>query len=72
MITRTYRIRRWTRQDFTGLQVLEQVTRVFGFAIKVSEIDREEVPGWAAIQRGALGYTDWKSRLFYEYSHLLN
>lgn len=72
LITTSYRVRRWTRQDFTGYQVLERVTCVLGLPVRVSKIDREDVPGWVAIQRGALGFTDWKSRLFREYAHLLS
>ncbi len=71
MITTAYRVRRWTRQDFTGYQVLERVTRILGIAVWVSEVDREDVPSWAAIQSGALGFTDWKSRLFDQYADLL-
>jgi hypothetical protein len=71
VITTSYRIRRWTRQDFTGLQALERVTRIFGLTVRISKIDCEDVPGFVAIQRGALGFTDWESRLFREYAHLL-
>lgn len=71
IITATHRVRRWTRQDFTGFQVLERTTRVLGVPVWRSEIDREDVPSWAYIQRACLGYTEWKSRLFNEYTHLL-
>lgn len=72
MITTTYCVRRWTRQDFSGVQQLERVTRVFGMTVWVAVIDSEPVPSWAAIQLGALGYTEWKSRLFTQYADLLN
>ncbi|MBG9993424.1 MULTISPECIES: hypothetical protein [Gammaproteobacteria] len=71
IIATTHRVRRWTRSDCTGFQVLERVTRVLGMPIWCREIDREDVPSWAFIQRACLGETDWESRLFKDYAHLL-
>lgn len=70
MVTIFHRVRRWTRGDFTGWQVLERVTCVCGVPIWSKEIDREDVPSWAYIQRACLGHTEWKSRLFEQYADL--
>ena len=71
IIAITHRVRRWTQQDCTGFQVLERTTRVLGIPVWRSEIDREDVPSWAFIQRACLGGTEWESRLFKQYAHLL-
>lgn len=54
------------KHSFEGYQVLYKVWKIFNVKIWFSEVDREDVPGWAYIQYGALGYTDWKSK-FQEY-----
>lgn len=71
MIKTTHRVRRWTRNDFSGTQKLERVTWVLGIPVWVAAVDQEEVPIWATIQRAALGYTEWESRIFKQYSELL-
>jgi hypothetical protein len=71
IIRSTYRIRRWTFNDFTGLQKLECVTKLLGITVFVSEVDREVVPSWVTIQLATLGSSDWKSRLFEQHAHLL-
>lgn len=55
-------LRYTNRHNFDGYQVLVRETRLFGVRIWSREIDREEVPSWASIQRATLGYTDWRSR----------
>lgn len=63
MITSALRVRRWRcGNKFESVQVLERVTFWRGITIWVAEVDREVVPTWASIQRGALGYTDWRSK----------
>jgi hypothetical protein len=64
VIATSYRVRRRMRQNLTGVQVLERLTRSLGLTVIASKIDQEDVPGWVAIQRGSLGFTDWKSRIF--------
>ena len=71
IVNNTHRIRRWTRRDFTGYQRLERVTKVLGLTVWIRVMDAEDVPSWVAIQRGALGYTDWESRLFAQHKNLL-
>ena len=64
LVTIEMRVRRYSnRHDFTGFQVLQRVTKILGVTVCVREIDREEVPSWAAIQSACLGSTEWKSRL---------
>jgi len=68
-----YRIRRFTSlTDFSAVQRLERVTQAFGVPIRVKVIDEEDVPSWALIALACLGSTDWESRLFKQYDHLLN
>lgn len=69
--TTNHRVLRWTRDDFSGYQVLQRVTRIFGVTVWIAEIDREDVPSWASIQRATLGSTDWESRLLSQYAALL-
>lgn len=72
ILTQTYHITRYaSRKDFSGYQVLTRITRVLGIPIWVREIDREDVPSWATIQRMCLGYSEWRSRLFEQHGHLL-
>lgn len=72
MITTRHRVRRYTRNDFSGYQVLFRERWLFGrLRVWITEIDREDVPSWAFIQRACLGSTDWESRLFNQYAHLL-
>lgn len=71
LLATTHRVRRWTRQDFTGIQRLERVTKVLGITVLVRVLDAEDVPSWATIQRACLGYTDWESRIFAQHADLL-
>ena len=71
ILTTRYRVRRWTRQDCSGYQRLEWVVSLFGCPVFFWAIDQEDVPSWAYIQRACLGFTEWESRLFKQYSHLL-
>jgi hypothetical protein len=52
-----------SRKKFGGHVVLIRRFKIFGFVILTFEIEREEYPSWAAIQKGALGYTEWTSKL---------
>jgi hypothetical protein len=54
--------RRNHRTEFSAIQVLLREWRLGGLTVFTEEIDREEVPAWALIQVGALGYTDWRSK----------
>lgn len=57
------RVRRYSRRhEFGGYQILLKEWRVCGVKVWSQEIEREEVPGWAEIQLGALGSTDWQSK----------
>lgn len=57
------RVQRWTRRnEFGGFQQLLKEWRVFGVKVWTTEIDREDVPEWAAIQSGCLGSTEWVSK----------
>lgn len=40
IVTTIHRVRRWTRQDFTGFQVLERVTCVFGIQVWCRKLDK--------------------------------
>lgn len=52
--------------------VLERVTRIFGLVVWIKRIDREEVHSMGFnTKKGALGFTDWESRLLSDYAHLL-
>lgn len=63
MISSTTRVKRYScRNEFGGYQLLLKEWRVCGIKVWSQEIDREEVPGWAEIQLGALGSTDWRSK----------
>ncbi len=63
VLTTTMRVeRRSNRKEFGGYQRLLKEWRVFGVKAWTTEVDRETVPGWAEIQLGALGSTDWKSK----------
>lgn len=72
MIAVTYRVLRYTnRHDFDSYQVLQREMRIFGICVWRTEVDREEVPSWAIIQRACLGSTDWESRIFKQHANLL-
>lgn len=72
LIVTLHRVRRYTRQDFTGFQVLTRERLLLGkLRVWSAEIDREDVPSWATIDKACLGSTDWKSRLLDQYGHLL-
>ena len=64
MITHTHRVVRWvSRTDIVDCyQVLLRDTHIFGIRIWSREIDREDIPSWASIQRACLGWTEWRSR----------
>jgi hypothetical protein len=62
MISSRLVVRRYSRPDFSGVQRLERHTFLLGVLVRVEVLDTEKVPAWAAIQSGALGYTDWRSR----------
>jgi hypothetical protein len=60
LITTRYRAWKHTRQDLTGYTVIKRQHRLFGWLLIWSvEIDREDIPSWAFIQRACLGSTDW-------------
>lgn len=68
----THHVRRFrSRTEFVEYLVVHRVVRLFGIRIWTTEIDRENVPSWAQIQRCCLGYTDWESRLFEQHKQLL-
>lgn len=73
LITIRHRVLRYTRQDLTGYQILVRQWLIFG-KVKIwsKVIDREDVPDWAFIQKACLGYSDWESRLYKEYAHLID
>jgi len=49
-------------EEYRQWLVLEKHYIWRGRTILVREIDREDVPTWAWIQRATLGSTDWQSR----------
>jgi hypothetical protein len=74
IITTTHTVLRWTKRDTFDdcYQELRRTTRVFGIPVWTTTIDREDVPSWALIQRACTGSTEWESRLFKQYEHLLS
>lgn len=48
--------------EWGSIQKLERATYVFGKCVYRKVLDEEEVPSWAEIQKGSLGYTDWVSK----------
>lgn len=54
----------WFFRGFGGYQILAEVTYLFGWQVRVREIDREDVPHWHYVQQRTLGLSEWKSRLF--------
>lgn len=73
LIITHHKVVRYTRNDLTGYQALFCDRLLFGkWRIWRTELDREDVPSWAFIASACLGYTDWESRLFKQYAHLLH
>lgn len=55
-------VRQWNSlTDFTAVQRLYKVYTLWGFDVWKTETATADVPSWALIQVGALGYTEWKS-----------
>lgn len=50
-------------QSFGGYISLKRRYKLFGYVIWSSELEREDYPSWAHIQRVTLGYTEWESKL---------
>ena len=60
LVVRRYSVRSlWPAGSF---QRLERHHYIGPLRVWVTVVDSEDVPPWAAIQLGALGYTDWVSR----------
>lgn len=63
ILTQKLEVRRYSsRRTFEGVQQLERRWYLLGCCIWSSVLDSEEVPQWAAIQKAALGSTDWRSK----------
>ena len=62
-LTSSLHVRMWRYcHIFGGYLILYREWRLFGFKVWSTEVDREEYPSWADIQRCALGYTGWVSK----------
>lgn len=53
----------WFFRGEGGYQILASVTYLFGFRVRIREIEREEVPHWHYVQQRTLGLSAWRSRL---------
>lgn len=63
MISSRLYVRRFTsKKTYEGRQELVKEWRLFGFKIWTAVVDSEDLPSWAIIQLGALGYTHWQSK----------
>ena len=63
IITTEVVVRRFSdRFSFESEQRLTKEYRLFGLKIWSTVLDTEEVPTWASIQVGCLGYTEWISK----------
>lgn len=51
---------------YGGIQKLVKVYMVCGLPCRTVELDREDVPHYHYVQRGTLGFSEWKSRLIKE------
>lgn len=72
IVTTTHHVMRYSnRAEFAAVQRLERHVQVLGVTVWVDELDSEDVPSWALIERACLGSTEWKSRLLKQYAHLL-
>jgi hypothetical protein len=47
----------------SGYQILAEVTYLFGWRLRIRELDRETVPHWHYVQQRTLGCSEWRSRL---------
>lgn len=61
--TDTVALRYTLRDSFGGYIALKRRYMLFGHVIWSTELEREDYPSWAHIQRATLGYTDWVSKL---------
>ena len=63
MMASRIEVRRYRRRgEFGSVQELQRRRYLFGICVCIQKLDSEEVPAWAEIQLGALGYTDWQSK----------
>jgi hypothetical protein len=51
-----------SKQQFESTQHLMKTVYFLGFPFLYFEIDKEEIPPWALIQLGSLGWTEWVSK----------